>query len=426
MNVSADQVRAATRSAAAVITAGTVPPLQLEESPGGRRPRPGHRSRSAWVAPLAAAAAIIIIVAGGGLIANSLLAKSATPRPSASGAPTRGASAGSYTGVPPYYVAVADSSLTVVRATWTGATLARITTRTPVVGVAGAADGRTFVLDEQRSIMGGSVTWLGQPTFYLLRLTASGTEESLTRLAVPAIPNGTVVSGLALSPDGSKLAVDVDSDSWPQARLMEIMTYTLATGAFRSWTTSGVTNADAPFGFTGSGVDGAQSISWTADSRTLAFGVENTSYVGVRLLDTTAGGTDLVADSRLVVEQNFKDLGRSLRNAAPPYYFVSCITDAMISMDGSAIVCGYSTSVGKTTTMGFAQYSTRTGKMNHVVGLVHFEGKAPIGISLYWVNSTGKIAIGTSETTGGGRVGVMNGDTFTPLPGVTGFEAIAW
>ena len=425
MNVSADQIRAATRGAAAVITADTVPPLRLDESPGGRRPRPGYRTWPAWVAPLAAAAAIII-VAGGGVIASSLLAKSGTPRPSASGAPARGASAGSYTGVPPYYVAVANSSLTVVRATWTGATLARITTRTPVAGVAGAADGRTFVLDEQRSIMGGSVTWVGQPTFYLLRLTASGTEESLTRLAVPAIPNGTVVSGLALSPDGSKLAVDVNSDSWPKARLMEIMTYTLATGAFRSWTTSGVTNADAPFGFTGSGVDGAQSISWTADS-TLAFGVENTSYVGVRLLDTAAGGTDLIADSRLaVIERNFRDLGRSLMNAAPPYYFVSCITDAMISMDGSAIVCGYSTSVGKTTTMGFAQYSTRTGKMNHVVGLVHFEGKAPIGISLYWVNSTGKIAIGTSETTGGGRVGVMSGDKFTPLPGVTGFAAIAW
>jgi hypothetical protein len=71
--------------------------------------------------------------------------------------------------------------------------------------------------------------------------------------------------------------------------------------------------------------------------------------------------------------------------------------------------------VGNTTTMGFAQYSTGTGKMNHVVGLVHFDGQAPIGISLYWVNSTGNIAIGTSETTGGGRVGVMNGDTFTPV-----------
>jgi hypothetical protein len=408
-----------------VITADTVPPLQLDESPGGRRPRPERRIRSAWVAPLAAAAAIII-AAGGGLTVKSLLARSGSPRPSASGAPASGASAGSNTGVPPYYVAVANSSLTVVRATWTGATLARIATRTPVVGVAGAADGRTFVLDEQRSIMGGSVKWVAQPTFYLLRLTASGSEESLTRLAVPAIPNGTVVSGLALSPDGSKLAVDVDSDSWPQAGLMAIMTYTLATGASRSWTTSGLTNANAPFGFTGSGVDGAQSISWTAGS-TLAFGVENTSYTGVRLLDTAAAGTDLMKDSRLAVtERTFGDLGRSLKNTGPPYYFVSCATDAMISMDGSAIVCGYSTSVGKTTTMGFAQYSTTTGKMNHVTGLVHFDGNPPTGISLYWVNSTGKIAIGTSETAGRGRIGVMNGDKFTPLPGVTGFAAIAW
>ncbi|MGA8457469.1 MAG: hypothetical protein WB800_18850 [Streptosporangiaceae bacterium] len=425
MNVPADQVRAATRGAAAVITKDTVPPLRLDESPGGRRHRPGHRTRPAWVAPLAAAAAIII-VAGGAVTARSLLVKSAAPRPSAPAAPTRGASAGSYAGVPPYYVAVANSSLTVVRGTWTGATLARITTRTPVVGVAGAADGRTFVLDEQRSVS-SSGSWVGQPTFYLLRLTASGAEESLIRLAVPAIPSGTVVSGLALSPDGSKLAVDVDSGGFPTARFMEIMTYTLATGAFRSWTTSGVTNADASYGFTGSGVDGAQSISWTADSRTLAFSVENQAGVGVRLLDTAAGGTDLMADSRLAVTvRNFGDLVGSLRNAAPPYYFVSCTTDAMISVDGSAIVCGYSTSIRKTTTMGFARYSTRTGKMNHVAGLVHFRGKAPLGISLYWVNSTGKIAIGTSETSGGGRVGVMNGNTFTPLPGVTGFEAIAW
>jgi hypothetical protein len=431
MNVSADQVRAATRSAAAVITQDTVPPLRLDESPGGRRPRPRHRSRPAWVAPLAAAAAMII-VAGGGVTARSLLAKSGTPRPSASRAPTRGASAGSYTGVPPYYVAVANSSLTVVRATWTGATLARITTTTPVVGVAGAADGRTFVLDEQRSIMGGKVTWVGQPTFYLLRLTASGTEESLTRLAVPAIPNGTVVSGLALSPDGSKLAVDADTFSWPPAPtdLVEIMSYTLATGAFRSWTMTGVINDRAPNGFTGSGTDGAQSISWTADSRTLAFGVLNkTLEDDVRLLDTAAGGSDLMADSRLavVVRQPPRDLIRNLRNAAPPDYFVSCSTAAMISMDGSSIVCGYASGVGKNgTAMGFAEYSTATGKMDHVIGFVHFEGEAPIGISLYWVNSTGTIAIGTSGTSRGGRFGVMNGDTFTPLPGVTGFETIAW
>ncbi|HZR48175.1 MAG TPA: hypothetical protein VFB06_01525 [Streptosporangiaceae bacterium] len=423
MNQTEDLVRSTTRALAETVRA-VPPPPPIPEAAWRDQVTSGHRTRSAWAAPLAAAAAVVV-VAVGAVTASSVLTKSGTPRPSASGATANGVSAGSYTRVPPYYVAVVNSSLTVVRATWTGATLARITTKTPVAGVAGAADGRTFVLDEQRSIMGGSVTWVGQPAFYLLRLTASGTEQSLTRLAVPAIPNGTVVSGLAMSPDGSKLAVDVNSGGWPQARLMEIMSYTLATGAFRSWTTSGLTNAEAPFGFTGSGVDGAQSISWAADSRTLVFSVENKSYTGVRLLDTAAGGSDLIADSRLaVIERVLGDRGP--RKPAPPDYFLSCATDAMISIDGSAIVCGYSTSVGNTTTMGFAHYSIASGKMNRVTGLVHFRGEAPTGISLYWVNSTGNTVIGTSETRGGGRVGVMNGSTFTPLPGVTGFAAIAW
>ena len=425
MKQTEDLVRSTTRALAGTVR--VIRPLPpLPEAPGRNEVTSGHRTRPPWIAPLAAAAAVIII-AGGGVTASSVLGTSGTPRPSASGAAARGASAGSHSGVPPYYVAVANSSLTVVRATWTGATLARIKTRVPVAGVAGAADGRTFVLDEQRSIMGAQVRWVGQPAFYLLQLTASGTEESLTRLPVPAIPKGTVVSGLALSPDGSKLAVDVDSGGWPQARLMKIMTYTLATGASRSWTTSGMTNPEAPFGLTGSGVDGAQSVSWTADSRTLAFDVATNAYVGVRLLDTAAGGTDLIAASRLaVIETKFGDSGGSLRNPAPPYYFVECVTNAIISMDGSAIVCGYSTTDGNTTTMGFAHYSAVTGKMNHISGPVHFTGNGSIGIALYWVNSTGKIVIGTSQTAAGGRLGVMNGDTFTPLPGATGFQTLAW
>src|ERR1700761_9035253 len=105
---------------------------------------------------------------------------------------------------------------------------------------------------------------------------------------------------------------------------MEIMTYTLATGVSHSWTSSGVTNPDAPSGFTGSGVDGAQSISWTAGS-TLAFGVQDGFLFGVRLLDTAARGTDLMADSRPVFDQDRRGLGRSVK-AGPPYYFFSCDT----------------------------------------------------------------------------------------------------
>jgi hypothetical protein len=442
MNIPAEQVRAATRAAASVITADKVPPLRLEESPvsrgsAGRRsapPGPGRRTRLAWIAPLAAAAAVVIVVAAS-LAVGSLVARPGNGQSSNPGALTLGASAGPYAGVPPYYVAVASPSLVVVRATATGATLARISTPTPVVGVTGAADDRTFVLDAQRSVMGPTVQWPGQPEFSLLRLSASGAEESVTRLAIAALPKGTVVAGLALSPDGSKLAIEVDSGSISPPGLLEIRVCTLATGAFRTWFTNGLAGKEAPDGFTGSGVDGSESISWTADSRTLAFDWMNQARVtGVRLLDTTASGGNLIADSRLAVQVNpASQMGIHL--ATSQDHVSECVTDWIVSQDGSAVVCGYTTSfagirdkklvIGDTTT-GFIRYSTRTGKQTNILGVTQFHGQAPGDISLYWVNSTGTILIGGVLTPRGIRVGVIDEATFTPLPGITGLGAAAW
>ena len=228
MSVSADQVRAASRSAASVITPGSVPPFRLAESPG---PQPAaRRSRMAGFVPLAAAAAVAVVVLGG-TVAGSWLTRSGDGRPAASGSGT-GAGAGvARTRVPAYYVALQNVSYASVRSTATGAVLARINTNVPFVGVTGAADDRTFVLDAQRSIMGPTVKWPGQPALYLLRLTASGAEKSLTRLAFPALPKGTVVTGLALSPDGGKLAVAVDAGLTSKPGLQAIMISTLATGA---------------------------------------------------------------------------------------------------------------------------------------------------------------------------------------------------
>ena len=427
MNVSADQVRAATRVAAAVITADEVPPLRLDEAPGShglaRRPRP------AWVAPLAAAAAVVIVVVGS-VAAGSWLARSGHGRSSGPGALKQGVPAGSYTGVPAYYVAVENRSLAAVRATATGATLARITTRTPFAGVTGAADDRTFVLDAQRQVMGPTVRWPEQPRFYLLRLSASGAKQSLTRLAVPALPKGTAVTGLALSPDGSKLAVAVDSGTNGQPGLQEIGVYTLATGAFRTWFANGSTDPVDPGGFTGSGVDGSQTISWAADSRTLAFDWGNRSLVGARLLDTTASGDNLIADSRLAVI-----LGppgpHSVSPAKAKDHVSQCVTDSIISLDGSAIVCGYTTTVMLSrntydTTTGFIRYSTRTGKPARVFGVFQFRGQAPGDISLYWTDPAGKTLIGGILTPRGIRVGVINDKTFTPLPRTAGLRAAAW
>jgi hypothetical protein len=402
----------------------TEPALRLDASPGHRGP--ARRTRLGWVAPLAAAAAVVLVVAGG-VAAGSWLARPGNGQSSHPGALKQGSSAGAFAGVPPYYVEVPNQSSAVVRATATGATLATLTTSTPFVGVTGAADDRTFVLDAQRQIMGPTVRWPGQPAFYLLRLSASGAEQSLTRLALAALPSGTAVTGLALSPDGSKLAVEVDTQRNFQPGLLEIRVYTLATGAFRTWLTNGLDAAGDPGGFTGSGVDGSESISWAADSRTLSFDWMNQAGVrGVRLLDTAASGDNLIADSRIAAiefdPKSFRpgQLSRSKNHVSP------CVTDSIMSLDGSAIVCAYDTNMGgRETTTGFLRYSTKTGKPA-VASVFQLQGQSPGDISLYWVNSTGNILIGGIGTRSGIRVGVINGQKFTPLPGITALGAAAW
>jgi hypothetical protein len=423
MNVSADQVRAATSIAAAVITADSLPPLRLHQSP-----RAAHRSRTAWFAPLAAAAAVVILVVSSAT-AGSWLGRPGEAQPSAA---PQAVPAGAFSGVPPYYVALGNPSLAVVRATATGATLVRIPTHVPFVGVTGAADDRTFVLDAQRQVMGPTVLWPDQPALYLLKLTASGTEASYSRLAIPALPKGFAVTGLALSPDASKLAIAMDTDPDNKLGQMEIRIYTLATGAVRTWLASESGDSEDPGGFTGSGTDGSESISWTSDSRTLAFDWENRDYIGVRVLDAAAGGDNLIADSRLaVIKVQFGSRTPFVRPSKSNDDVSPCVTDAIISGDGSSIVCGYTTDVmlsknSFATTSGFVRYSTATGKQAGILGVTTFQNQAGGDISLFWVNSTGTVLIGEPLTPNGPQAGVIRGDKFTPLPGVGDLNGVAW
>ncbi|HEY1915421.1 MAG TPA: hypothetical protein VGH27_07575 [Streptosporangiaceae bacterium] len=428
MNVSEDEVRAATRAAADVITADQVPPLRLEESLA--RPATAHRTHRAWLAPAAAAAAVAL-VAGGGAVLGSRLTRSGHGPSSTSGQPKLGVPSGAPIPLgtaPPYYVTTGNS-YAAVRATATGATLARIATSIPFVGVAAAADDRTFVLDAQRSIMGPTVRWPGQPSFSLLRLTASGAEQSLTRITVPALPPGTTVTGLALSSDGSQLAIAADSER-NEPTWQEVMIDTLATGAIRTWSAPDSAAAVDSGGFTGSGVTGSQTISWTADSKTLAFDWKNPSYViGVRLLDVTASGDNLIADSRLAVVESTSGPGQ-IAAARSKDHVSQCVTDGIITPDGSTLVCGYSTGVesvsGDTSTTGYQEYSTRTGKLTSITGVFTYPGQIGGDSQLYWTDATGKTLIGAIATPSGTRVGIIRGETFTPLPGLGDLGGAAW
>jgi hypothetical protein len=119
----------------------------------------------------------------------------------------------------------------------------------------------------------------------------------LTRLPM-SVPNGELLTGMALSPDGSKLAITVELDNNKhQPNLTLVSVYTLATGAVRTWTGNGTI---------GVGGDDARSLSWTADGRTLAFDGEDAApgqRVGVWLLNLGARGSNLIADSRQAVSQ---------------------------------------------------------------------------------------------------------------------------
>ncbi|HEX6527194.1 MAG TPA: hypothetical protein VF070_45370 [Streptosporangiaceae bacterium] len=395
-----DRIRAATRAAGETVPPDSVPPLRLPPQmlngrSHGRSPYWTRWSRR--LAPAAAAAAVIAVALTVTIV-----------RLLAHGGETSGSKGSPASEVPRYYVAIAANgnpasvpTHAVVRETMSGALLATIMPSVAgdaIFAVTAAADDQTFVLDEQKWVPRTSGDNQASQTrlFYLLRLSSSGRPSSLTRLPITA---GRLVTGVALSPDGTRLAIAVQPDTGP-ANLTEVRIYTLATGAVRTW--SGI-------GTIGTGEDDAVSISWTADARTLAFDwyPDKQSDAGVRLLDVTRAGSDLLASSRRVVPL-----------VVPPPSGLTCQTDAVITADGSTVVCGairYPPRFGQDSTAGFLEYSTATGKL---VRTIHSQrSKAPI-IGLMWSNPSGSVLIGAvaGGRSGTGQVGIITGSTFTPLP----------
>ena len=135
--------------------------------------------------------------------------------------------------VPPYYVAltapaypdVYDGNATAaeVRATATGAVLAKVVPPKPYVhfaGVTAAADHRTFVLvaeekshpPEQQQPGEGPHPYYQPSRFYLLRFDPGTGRVSLRALPAAFIPANAEVHDMALSPDGTSLAADIGLD----------------------------------------------------------------------------------------------------------------------------------------------------------------------------------------------------------------------
>jgi len=277
------RVRAATRAAADTVTPDSVPPLRLPSK--HQRRIPGSSRTSAWtpwarwLAPVAAAAAVVAVAVAMVTVSRTVDHRTGGTGPAAAVRPgpvRTGPPISSYVasgGVPRYYVSIEsrgnpnfNPSYAVVRATATGA--AEETYSPPagqtVLAVTAAAGDQTFMLDTQPFVgTNSNANQNFEPrTFRELHLSPSGTIMSVSTPSV-SVPRGQLMTGFALSPDGSRLAIAVQPDNNKrEPDLTEVKVITLATGATQTWTANGTI---------GIGPDDARSLSWTGDGRTLAF-----------------------------------------------------------------------------------------------------------------------------------------------------------
>jgi hypothetical protein len=238
-------------------------------------------------------------------------------------------------GAAPYFVSVvfqrSPAPVTVTDA-FTGHVLATVSA--PVngpgfAGVAAAGDDRTFVLAAQESSPAVVV-------FYELRLSADGGVASLTRLLSVASAG---VPAFAVSPDASRLAY---------ATAYGIRVVSLATGASRSWTADGDTE-----------VGSAAQLSWAGDQAIAMYWASvaaGSRQTGVRLLDTSAPGSNLLS-SRLIIGVP----------EATAFGVIDGLGGLLITPDGSKVFATAVTGLPDNPAAEVVEFSAQTGQALAVV-----------------------------------------------------------
>ena len=176
--------------------------------------------------------------------------------------------------------------------------------------VTAAGDDRTFAFAARDQA--------GQTTFWGLRLSAAGQPGRLTRLPVPPLAGGQL-TGLALSADGSQLAIasGTGSSSTGTGGAPRLEVASLATRTVRTWSAA-----------TGQ----VSMLSWAGDDRLAFYWLRRSPGTGVprpgsgvRLLDTTRDPASPLAASRLLVPD-----GVTVHGSAG-------ITGARIAPDGRSV-----------------------------------------------------------------------------------------
>jgi hypothetical protein len=428
-----DMLTAAFREKAADIQPGTEPPLR--PAPGRQPAQPSWRFTSAlrrtgyrpgapgarrWLAPAASAILVLAVIAGAVVVSRGITGT----RPPETGT----------TGVPRYYVALTGQNphypgdtTAAVRVSRTGAVLARVTPPRPYshfLAVTGAADDRTFVLAAQataRHLTEKQTERLGNSElirdfnpgirFYVLRIDRAGRASPLRALPALDITAGHGLTGIALSPDGTQLALNVTPVPFPAGGpyLSGLQVLNLVTGAHRSWSNPGYIGPE--FGAVPPVAVG--SLAWTADGRTISF-ISNFKYHNViRLLNVSTPGSSLLANSRVVPAVRIrKQTWRA----------------GFITPDGKTII-------------GIRQYlkPEPPGFWDNFQDLVRFSADASAAPSVLnhrhfednndeqvlWSSSSGQTVIVTGARPGA-TAGIIHGHRYTRIPWSASILTAAW
>jgi len=428
MSTVEDKLRQVLEVTASEIPAAQAPALSLEPR-AGRGPVGGslwHSAtrfrwqRSRWAAPAAAAAAVAVVIglsvaigtrAGSQHEAGSSMLTHLGPGTTV---PLRSAPAVDGGVVPAYYVVIHGPS-TQVLATATGNALATLPSAGGFAAVSGAADDRTFVLAAARK---------SRIALYLLRLNPQAGTARLNALPITVQTGGSLqFAGLALSPDGTELAVGVNNFSRTGDFGARIWAYDLVTGSHREWRGAGA--------LSDTGIAPGQGrLSWADDDKTLAFDIETgvlEGFIAVRLLDTAVPGTEL-SSSRVVLRS------QEIKATTQPQ-----LESPLLTADGSTIVLGQCEvgnqgpgcpSIGGSQgrlvpeTLSIDEYSARTGHRGAIVYQRRYEvpqaqsgdpGPPP---SVLWANRYGTVLIvstGAPVASRSVELGILRDGTFTPL-----------
>jgi hypothetical protein len=313
---------------------------------------------------------------------------------------------GGSNGEPATFAVVHDSA--------TGAKLA--TVRVPTLSAQGgtgglrisaAGDDRTFLVTQQP----GS-TVIG---FYLLHVAADGRSAKLSKLSVN-LPRPISVVDQALSPDGRRLAMDVQDCNAKSCQYDGIRVLTLATGAVSSW----ITKANGfPLNVSWVG-NGQLAFEWQSGARTAPPGQQT----GYRLLSLGGTGRDLLA-------------ARAIGSPAPePTHYVPA---ALVTADGSIVITSTVQNIpGGTVVAKIIELSARTGQLLRVLHTVTVPdasaGSNGAGLLDQECNVLSLAPSGVHVLVACFNFGRVDGSRFTPLPGfpgpsssgISGQQAGAW